>query len=213
MNTEWIILLSIFFATINAESCKWRDNYIYYEISGADKVSGISQGDVPISLKKAMTVYQNTISGLRFENIRDNPGEDVKLKIIFENFKLRYPSSVLENEISFTHNNCTGFMDFDDDNIETIYNSEIHFNTNFNFHCKHNNIIRLTPTGIDLFYRMLHENGKLIGLKHNDDPTSIMYRLADNFDYFIRTMAILAKTIANVPISYIFLKKFPCKNM
>lgn len=184
MNTKWFIVLSIFFTAIEGQTCKWRDNYIYFKINGIEKVTGISPTDVPICLRKAMTVYENTVSGLHYEDMKDNPGEDVKLLIIFENFKQKYPSSVLENEISFTHNNCTGFADVDDDNIDVIYNGEIHFNTNYNFHCKHTNIEHLTPIGIDLFSRMLHENGKLVGLKYNNDPSSIMFRLTDNFDYY-----------------------------
>lgn len=173
------MLLFCVIVAASADQFKYLENYIFYNITGASRVDGVSSENVHRCLTKAMRVVENTISGLRLLSVEDAPQEEAKINFDFKSFGLHQSDIVplpSETEINCTISRvCPTFR---------IHSSNINFNTDFKFFCKQfpeNNGQEVT--GIDLFQNALFELLHAFGLRTNDDNTSILYRHRDGFEY------------------------------
>lgn len=170
-----ITLVWLFFVAFSgAEQCRWGHNHLYYSIENnstdGDLVPNIS---VSNCIRRALHIYENSVPGYFFNNVESYIYEQKDFEVVFIDFRSQqYPMKP-----SLTKLNCS------DGATQT---GTIYLNTNFNFTCMPWTT-RNDPDhyGVNLFSTMLREIGFLLGLETNDDPTSIMYRHMDNFDYMI----------------------------
>lgn len=174
------LLLFSVIVVASANQCRFLENYVFYNISGEHQVKGVSPANARHCITKAMTVLENTISGLRLLNTEDFPEETAKISIDFHSFG--HNETDITRQPSETSINCSISPSCP---TFTIQSSNIRLNTDFNFICKqfpeHSGEKRLP--GVDLFQTSLYELLHAFGLKTNDDVTSILYRNRDNFEY------------------------------
>lgn len=168
---KFIIVLCLFaiLGFSSSEECKWRKNHIYYSISGEENVRGISTLNIRNCIARVFHIFENSLPGYYFTNIDAAVNEEIDVTVSFENLKL-------SDDPSFSEVNCTDGV--------AIRSGAVFFNTNFIFMCKHMDNADTSTYGVDLFTLGLHEVGHLIGMTNNDDPTSIVFKQSDNFDYY-----------------------------
>lgn len=159
------------------QQCKFLQNYVFYNITGESNLKGISPANVNLCITRAMSVLENTISGLRLLDTKNNPEEEAKIAINFQKLivddvgTVPSPSETAVNcAISRA---CPAFA---------VQSARIYFNSNLNFVCKQHPEEN-SGEGIDLYQTALYELLHAFGLQSNDDATSIMYRHRDNFAY------------------------------
>lgn len=165
------------FCVENGEQCKYRKNYIAYQVSGDDRVRGLSVADVHRGLRSAFQLWENTIAEMWFNHTSVGIyQEDLELQIIFTSFRELKRTDVWTSDVAFTINNCT---DVDED-TQTIHNSTIHFNTDYIWKIDDGNT-RRRRVGINLVTTAAHELGHFFGLNDSQTPESVMYPAIDNF--------------------------------
>lgn len=178
MALRQLILLCVAVA-ISADQCRFLQNYIFFNVSGENNLSGVSPANARRCLNKAMAVVENTISGLRLLDAKDNPDEEAKIAIGFQ--KLIVDDIGLAPTPSETTLNCTISRSCP---TFAVQSAKIYFNTNMKFVCKQYPEPNIDDQqGVDLFQTALYEILHAFGLQTNDDKTSIMYRQRDNFEY------------------------------
>lgn len=177
---------------VHAEECKWRKNHVYYSISGEENVRGISTLTVRNCLSRVFHIFENAIPGYYFTNVDSAINEEIDVSIVFEKFL------AIKEKPSSSRTNCTN----DGDDVKTIRSGKIYFNTDFNYMCKHMDNSETSAYGVDLFSLGLHEVAHLIGMADNEDPTSIAFRAADNFDYYQKSGSLNEADIKRVANLY-----------
>lgn len=179
MRVSLVFLLLCVSALAYAENCKWRKNYIYFATRGEFEISGLSPINALRCFRQALKIYENSISGLRLVYVNENYEHDVN--VIFEKFGTNFKKITH----GITNVNCTVENYSPGEDISTIRNADLIFNTDLHYFCRESFTPSVpTNNAIDFFYISLHYIGQVMGLDLNDDPTSIMYRNLDNFQYY-----------------------------
>lgn len=179
MTLKQLLAFWVMIAVASADQCRFLENYIFYNVSGESQINGVSPVNAHQCVTKAMAVLENTISGLRFLDINDFPEEKSKIMIEFHSFGHNETDTIVKP--SETSVNCSISPSCP---TFAIHSANIHFNTDVNFICKQFPESHTQGhAGVDLFQTSLHELLHALGLKTNDDPTSILYRNRDNFEY------------------------------
>lgn len=161
---------------VSADQCKYLQNYLFYNISGEAKVNGVAPANARRCIMRAMTVMENTIAGLRFLDVNENPEEEAKLSFDFQRLALEEKGmtpSPSETVVNCTiSRSCPTFA---------VQFAKIYINSDLNFVCKQypeGNMV-----GVDLFQTVLFELLTAFGMRPNDDNASILYNRRDNFGY------------------------------
>lgn len=191
MNPVTFVLLLTAAVLVESEQCKWNRNHLYYGITADSTISGISLASAYNCIRRAFHIYENTLPGYYFNNVEGYLYEEPDFGVIITDFK----KLSFESKPSVTRVNCTD---------GAIQGGTIYLNTNYNYVCKPwfpdttNN-----PQSINLFDVTLRGIGYLIGLEENDDPSSIMYRNSDNFEYLQENVALNAADSRRVVEKYL----------
>lgn len=173
-----LVFLCVLSVLALVEPCIWRKNHIYYSVKGEETIGGISPEIAINCLHRALHIYENTLpAGYYFASTDSNIYEEPDIEISFE----KWESNSMKPGL--TSVNCTEDDEIAGEIIKTIRHGQIQFNTKFNYLCKHWDSHLDDKAGVNLFTVALKEIGLALGLAENDDPTSIMFRNDDNFDY------------------------------
>lgn len=161
------------------EECKQRRNYISYRVSGETEVVGVRKHDVHRAIKSALNVWEETVEDLWF--VKDPIYEsDYELNIEFVSFTERLNHTRFVDNVAVTFVNCTS-NNYQLEVIKTIYNATIYLNTDYAFKYNYDRE-RHHRNKFDLQITVMHEVGHSLGLRDNENPLSIMYRLAHILD-------------------------------
>lgn len=178
-------LLIIFVFTVctvtcyeDGETCKYRKNYISYQLENEDHVNGLTPTAVHRSLRQAFRVWEDTISEIWFQHERFGIyQEPLELLIKFISFRDLFKSDRFIDRVAYTVNNCTDVSD----EHQTIHNSTIYFNTDFMWKMNDLNN-RNRRYGVNLISVAIHELGHFFGLEDSRNETSVMFPSVDNFN-------------------------------
>lgn len=154
------------------ETCKFRKNYIAYNVTGKETVNGLMAVDIDNTIARAFKIYENTILGLHFTS--GGYGiymEELELNIKFTNLS---PKTISRTVLNCTSNMAPKY----DDVIFTIHNATILFNSNVQWKKNEN----VTLPGVHFFPKLVYEIGHVFGLEDNLNPSSVMYAESDNFN-------------------------------
>lgn len=167
-----------------SEECKVRKNHVSYRVEGIDKVVGIPPFKVLKVLHSATKIWEETISEMWFHHTHFGIyQEEIDLVFNFMSFKEYFRTHRSSEWVAFTENNCTSEGWFAGEEIRTIHNSTINFNTDVVW--KYNNRVKKTrKVGVSLFYVAIHEIGRALGLNDTNNADSIMFTNTGNFETF-----------------------------
>lgn len=158
-----------------SEQCKYRKNYISYKVHGQHDVDGINSAVVLITLQDAFRLWERTIDELWFTPEDGIYQENFELAVRFVSFGEKFKSEKWYDLISYSANNCSSSLYNPDEEIFTIHNSTIWFNTDYTYNVPPRSPGHHHHHGVNFFMFAVHEIGHVLGLHSNNNPESLMF--------------------------------------